>query len=131
MGVSFSHLKKGTTLNPVSMLVERRSRDRNVASSNPGRSGGVIFFSRVDFCVLTLIRCPFHPRVTAAARKRPPSFCQKCRWQVTPKYAYMPLTQRCRNRLTVPLSRHSVGPIRKRAHTQLVREHSATVVSAH
>ena len=32
-----------------------------VASSNPGRSGGRIFFSRVNFYVLTLIRCPFHP----------------------------------------------------------------------
>ena len=29
------------------------------------------------------------PLVTAAvARKRPRSFCQKCRWQVTPKHAY-------------------------------------------
>ena len=28
------------------------------------------------------------PRVTAGARKRPRSFCQKCGWQVTPKYAY-------------------------------------------
>ena len=28
------------------------------------------------------------PRVTAVARKRPKSFCQKCRWQVTPKHAY-------------------------------------------
>ena len=26
--------------------------------------------------------------VTAVARKRTRSFCQKCRWQVTPKYAY-------------------------------------------
>ena len=25
---------------------------------------------------------------TAVARKRPWSFCQKCRWQVTPKHAY-------------------------------------------
>ena len=39
-------------------------------------------------CVLTLIRCPSHPRVTAVARKRPRPFCQKCRWQVTPKHAY-------------------------------------------
>ena len=38
--------------------------------------------------MLTLIRCLFHPRVTAVARKRPRSFCQKCRWQVTPKHAY-------------------------------------------
>ena len=30
----------------------------------------------------------FTPRVTAVARTRPRSFCQKCRWQVTPKHAY-------------------------------------------
>ena len=36
----------------------------------------------------TLTRCPFHPRVTAVARKRPRSFCQKCRWQVTAIHAY-------------------------------------------
>ena len=36
----------------------------------------------------TLIRCPFHPPCTAVARKRPPSFCQKCRWQIRPKHAY-------------------------------------------
>ena len=38
--------------------------------------------------MLTLIRCPFHPRVTAVARKSPRSFCQKCRWQVAPKHTY-------------------------------------------
>ena len=38
--------------------------------------------------VLILIRCPFHPCVTAVARKRPQSFCQKCRWQVTRKHVY-------------------------------------------
>ena len=38
--------------------------------------------------MLTLIRCLFHPRVTAVARNRPQSFCQKCRWQVTPKHTY-------------------------------------------
>ena len=31
------------------MLIERRTRDRKVSSSNPGRSGGRIFFSRVNF----------------------------------------------------------------------------------
>ena len=36
----------------------------------------------------TLSRYPFHPRVTAVARKRSRSFCQKCRWQVTDKHAY-------------------------------------------
>ena len=38
--------------------------------------------------VLSLVRCPFHTRVTAVARKRPRSFCQTCRWQVTTKRAY-------------------------------------------
>ena len=32
-----------------SFLVERRTCDRKVASSNPGRGGGRIFFSRVNF----------------------------------------------------------------------------------
>ena len=38
--------------------------------------------------MLTLIRWPFHPHVTYVAGKRSRSFCQKCRWQVTPKQAY-------------------------------------------
>ena len=68
-----------------SVLVEQRTCDRKVSSSNPGRSSGRIFFSRVY--VLTLIRCLFHPCATTVARKRPRSFCQKCRWHVTPKHA--------------------------------------------
>ena len=32
-----------------SLLVERRTRDRKVASSNPGRSGRRIFFSGVNY----------------------------------------------------------------------------------
>ena len=47
-----------------------------------------IFFSRVDFLCRLLFRYPFHPRVTAVARKKSRSFCQKCRWQVTAKHAY-------------------------------------------
>ena len=31
-------------------LIERRTRDRKVPSSIPGRSGGRIFFSRVNSC---------------------------------------------------------------------------------
>ena len=41
-----------------------------------------------QLCVLTHIQCPFHPHITTVARKRPRSFCQKCRWQVTPNHAY-------------------------------------------
>ena len=69
--------------------LERRTRDRKVASSNHGRSGGEFFFLQSLLCVLTLTRCPFHTRVTTVTRKRPRSFCKKCRWQVTPKHAYI------------------------------------------
>ena len=64
---------------------ERRTRDWKVAGSNPCWNGGRIFFSRVDFLCWPLFRYPFHPRVTAVARKKSRSFCQKCRWQVTAK----------------------------------------------
>ena len=36
-----------------------------------------------SLCVLTLIRCPLHPHVTAVAGKRP-----WCRWQIIPKHAH-------------------------------------------
>ena len=42
-----------------------------------------------QLCVLTPIPCLFHPNVTTMARKRPWSFLQKCRWQVTPKHEYI------------------------------------------
>ena len=46
------------------------------------------FLLQSQLCVLTLIRCPFPPRVTAVTRKRSSSLCQNCRSQVTPKHAY-------------------------------------------
>ena len=52
---------------------------------------GRMFFCRVNFRCWLLFRYPFHPRVTAVARKtsrkRSQSFCQKCRWKVTAKHA--------------------------------------------
>ena len=59
------------------------------------------------FCA-ELIWCPFHPCVTTVACKRPQSFCQKCRWQVTFKH-HTPLTHQSRSGLAMPLSSHSVG----------------------
>ena len=55
----------------VAQWLERRTRDRKVAGSNPCWSGGRIFFSRVNFLCWLLFRYPFHPLVTAVARKRP------------------------------------------------------------
>ena len=72
----------------IAQWLERRTRDWKVAGSNPCWNGGRIFFSRVDFLCWLLFRYPFHPRVTAVARKKSRSFCQKCGWQVTAKHAY-------------------------------------------
>ena len=72
----------------IAQWLERRTRDCKVAGSNPCWSGRRVFFSRVDFLCWLLFRYPFHPRVTAVARERSRSFCQKCRWQVTAKHAY-------------------------------------------
>ena len=72
----------------IAQWLERRTRDRKVPGSSPGRSGGRIFFSRVNFLCRLLFLYPFHPRVTAVARKRSRSVCQKCRWQVTARHTY-------------------------------------------
>ena len=77
----------------------RGSGDSSVVSSwlkgfgfEPCRSGGRIFFSRVNFLRWLLFRHPFHPRVTAVAHKRSQPFCQKCRWQITATETRMHLT---------------------------------------
>ena len=61
------------------------SKSREFESQQERRKN---FLPQRQLCVLTLRRYPFHPHFTAVARKRPRSFCQKCRWQVTPKHAY-------------------------------------------
>ena len=69
----------------IAQWLERRIRDRKVAGSSPGRSGGRILLQG-QLSVLTVISVSVPPRVTAVARKRSLSFCQKCRWQVTAKH---------------------------------------------
>ena len=44
-----------------SLLVERWTRDQKVVSSNPGRSSGRIFFSRVNFACWLLFSVRFTP----------------------------------------------------------------------
>ena len=51
--------------------------------SSPSRSGGRIFFSRINFLCWLLFWYLFHPCVTVVAHKKPLSFSQKRRWQVT------------------------------------------------
>ena len=81
--------KKTTNNNkPQNRKKKRKERKKEKKrKKNPCWSGGIIFFSRVDFLCWLLFRYPFYPRVTAVARKRSRSFCQKCRWQVTAKHA--------------------------------------------
>ena len=78
---------KGTGVG-IAQWLEHWTCDWKVVGSNPCRSGGRIFFSRVDFVCWLLFWYLFHPRVTTEARKRSRSFCQKCMWQVTAKHAY-------------------------------------------
>ena len=61
----------------IAQWLERRTCDWKVPGSNPCRSGGRIFFSGVDFLYWLLFQYLFHPCVTAVARKRSRSFCQK------------------------------------------------------
>ena len=58
--------------------------------------------------MLTLIRCPFHHRVTAVARKRPRLLCQSAGGRLHTS-THTSLTQRSWSGLTMPLCRHSVG----------------------
>ena len=74
--------------------------------------------------------CLFQPHVTAVARKRPWSFCQKCRWQVTPQNTHNLWSKEVRAGWLSHCLGMVWGPIWKRANTQLVREHFATDISA-
>ena len=112
-----------------SLTVEHRTRDRKVASSNPGRSGRRIFFSKINFLCWLLHGVRSTTRVTAVARKRPRSFCQKCRWQLNPN-TQTSLTYEVGVGWLCRCSGIVWEPIKKRARTQLARVQSATVVSA-
>ena len=54
----------------------------------PAGAAGEFSSPGSTFCADSNFWYPFHPRVTAVARKRSRSFWQKCRWQVTAKHAY-------------------------------------------
>ena len=113
-----------------SLLVERRARDRKVASSNPGRNGAGIFFSRVNFLCWLLFGVRSTPLLPQWHEKDPGHSAKSAGGRLHLNM-HTPLTQRSRSGLTM-LSKNSVGTYHwgKWAHTQLVREHSATDVSA-
>ena len=85
---SHTYVQRQQRLNWMVQWFERWTRDRKVQGSSTGRSGGRIFFFTVHCLCWLLFPYPFHTSVTAVARKRAQSFCQKFRWQVTAKHAY-------------------------------------------
>ena len=112
----------------ITCWIDRRTLDRKVVSSNPGRIGGWIFFSRVNF-VCWLVRCPFHPLLPQWQAKDPGDSAKSAGGRLHLN-THTPLIQWNRNGFPM-LSGHSVGTYQgKWAHVQQVRKHSATVVSA-
>ena len=117
------------------MLVERRTRDRKVASSNPDRSGGRMFFSKVNFvCYYSVlsnehtVAAWLYPRSTSLHRHHHRAFQTPVspQWHVKDlsrfdKIAggmlhlntHTPLTKRSRGGLAMPLCMHSVGTYQK------------------
>ena len=107
----------------------RQTRDRKVASSSPGRSGGRIFSPPQRNFYVDSYSVSILPGVNEVARKRPRSFYQKCRWQVSRKRAHTLEPTKSEWADSV-VQAHCGNLPGKRAQTKLVREHSATVVSA-
>ena len=114
---------------PVSLLVRAWDSWSKGCEFESRQERQVNFLPQCQRCVLTVFRCPFHPRGTAVARKRPRSFFSKSaggRWHLTrtrlwPNEVGVGWLPRCPD--------IDWKPIRKRAHTQLVWKHSATVVT--
>ena len=90
-----------------SLLVERRTRDRKVTSSNPGRSGGRIFFHRVNFLCWLLFDVRSIP-VSPQWHVKDPDQSAKSAGGRLRLNTYTTLIQRSRSGLTI-LSKHSVG----------------------
>ena len=111
----------------VACWLKRRTSDQKTATSNPGRSAGKIFFSWVNFVCWFLLGIRSTPVLSQWHVKDPGHSAKSAGGRL---HLNTPLTQRSRSGMTMPLSRQSVKSIRKRAHTQLDREHSVTVVSA-
>ena len=109
--------------------VRRRTRDRKVASSNPNRSGGRIFFSRVNFVCQLLFGVRSTP-VLLQWHVKDHGHSAKSASGSLHLNTHTPLTQRSRSGLTKPLSRHSVGTYQETSSHAARQETQVTVVSA-
>ena len=95
-----------------SLLVKCRTHDKKVASSNPSRSGGRIFFSRVIFVLWLLFGVCSTP-VLPQWQVKDPGHSAKCAGGRLHLNTHTPLTQQSPSRLTIPLFRHSEGTCQK------------------
>ena len=92
----------------IACWLECQTCDWKVVSSNPGRSGGRIFFSRVNF-VCWLLFGVHSTSVLPQWHVKDPGHSAKSTGGRLHLNMHTPLTQRSWSGLTVPLSRHSVG----------------------
>ena len=90
----------------IAWWLERRTRDQKFACSNPGRSGGRIFFSRVNFVCRLLFGVCSTP-VLPQWHVTDPDHCAKSAGSRLHLNTHTPLTHRSRNGLSMPLSRQS------------------------
>ena len=121
----------------------KKSRDCLLVRAPDTRSKGCEFESRHErwgeFSSPESTLCPdplFCVRSTPVLPqwhvKDPGHSAKSAGWQVTPKHAYTRTLNPTKSEWAdyAAIQAQCGNPIRKRAHTQLVREHSATVVSA-
>ena len=91
----------------IACRLERQTHDQKVASLNPGRSGGRIFFSRFSFVCWLLFGVRSTPMLLQWHIKDPGHSAKSAGGRLHLK-KHTPLTWRSWSRLTKPLSRHSV-----------------------
>ena len=92
----------------IACWLECRNQDLKVASSNPGRSGGKISLSRVNFVCWLLFGVRSTPLLQQWHVKDPGHSAKSAGGRLH-RNTYTPLTWRSRCGLTMSLSRHSVG----------------------
>ena len=92
----------------IACWLERRTRDRKVASSNPGRSGGRSFFSRVNFVCWLLFGVRSTP-VLPQWHVKEPGHSAKSAGGRLHLNTYTFMTQRSRSGMPMPLCRRGMG----------------------
>ena len=105
---------KHINVDGIACWLERRTRDRKVASSNPGRSGERIFFSRVNFVCWLLFGVCSSPLLLLWHIKYP-GYSAKSAGGRLHLNMHTPLTKRSWRGLTMPVSKHSVGTYQEKS----------------